>query len=632
MWAYDDWSGGEGNRNYYADDPTVYNVGYELNPRIRGQLTARPHRRYFGTCATNDTSKRPSITIGPGSTVAADGGAGSGGGAGSAIWIGGGYRMSNSIGSPTSWTDVSAADVGLSALDAGYDITAMAGDHDYVYYAAWTSDASGTRVIMRMNKATHTGAIVVAEETGTNPFGGMCFMHGKLYAWTGSKLYEYDIDNTIPLAADAITMVYKAGPAPLNANIFSSSWWADCVATENSVIAFYTTAAISHVYEYKRGGTTGAGRPLYTAPYGFSIKAVAYLQGTVYFSGHWGGDSDAKGWGELYAMPLNSREPLFLGRFRHNQNNNLQMQEMCSSYGLQMMVAASHTGRIFVYDAELDSITMLDDLETTAAHGAADTDGLKFNDNDDRIGGMVTYGPYRVAVVYKPGDAADTSGNYRIVSYDDDEPAQRETGFATSDFSQLTGYLDSPTWDYDFPFENKALLGFHVTFEPLISGQSLVISYGLDGAAPTTALTTITSATAGSSTGRVFLAVAGTKFFRLQFRVKLISTTGVLAPILYGVAAEAKLTRKRLEWDIVIRVKDEAANGHPDSQKQFGYRIRDWLDSIVTSGVVVTMYDGYRYGDPGSSTSYSVTVQEAEDIIDRPGEGKMRLVLQEVPA
>src|SRR6266568_1906858 len=44
LWYFDDWSGGEGNRIWFKDDPTVYDFSYGLNPRIRGQLAGRPAR------------------------------------------------------------------------------------------------------------------------------------------------------------------------------------------------------------------------------------------------------------------------------------------------------------------------------------------------------------------------------------------------------------------------------------------------------------------------------------------------------------------------------------------------------------------------------------------------------------
>jgi hypothetical protein len=482
-------------------------------------------------------------------------------------------------------------------------------------------------------RIARSGSSTTVESEGTTkaPYAGLAIMEGKLYGWTGRRLFEMDIDQSMPLASDKIRKVYDTRIDPVSTNVFSTDWWAEAIATENSVIMWYSNNGRSEIYEYKKG----VGRPIWRPPQGFTIKGSCYSQGIAYFSGHWGGDSSFSGFGALYALPLNSYSPIFLKWVRKTTNDNLQMQEMCESYGMQVMVTAQRTGRIFVYDADADGLTMLDDLERSSG---SDPDSLTFTNNESRVGGMVTYGPHRYATIYQPG-LSSASGTYQIVYYEDDEPGQRETGLNTTDYTGATFALDSSSWDFDYPYEIKTLVGFHVAFKPLITDQTIKISYSLDEASFVD-LANITSATAGASTGRVYqqVSVSGSqkKFTNLVFRITLTSATGVKPAIVYSVAAEAKLVRKREEWELVIRLKDEMAQGRTTKRRAFGSRLRDWLEETVEAGNVITLLDGYRYKRDTTGTAavsgkaystHSVYIKQVIDVINEAGEGSCKVTL-----
>lgn len=608
MWTFDDWSGGEGNRIYYADQPTVYSVGYELNPRVKGQITGRPNRGRV-TITANKTAQRPMMTMGDG-----------------AVWIGGGQVLAYSRGAPATWTEKSAAEVGLNG-HANYQMTALTGDHEWVYLSGYHSASSGTRLTLQVSRSdTGSPNIVVAEATGKAPYADMAVLEGKLYAWTGRKLWEHDLDGTFPLtvAADTIRLADDTGVDPVSANVFSTDWWAECKATENSIIYWYSTEGQTEVYEFKKG----QGKPIWRPPYGFTVKGSVYQNGVMFFSGHWGGDSVLNGWAAVYALPLDSYRPIALKTPRRLQNtfaNGAQLQEMAASYGHQVMTANQKYGQIFIFDMETDGLTMLDDLTRETG---ADPDSLTFVFDTNRIGQLITVGPYRYVSVYAPGTAG--AGTYQIVYYKDDEPGQRETGQNTTNYTGQVGYWESPKWDMDYPMEQKNLIGFHLTFEPLVSGMFLDVSYSIDGGA-FTALTQITSATSGASAGRVFIPVATIssqkKFFQMQYRVTMTSSTAVKTPILYAITAESKLTRKREEWELVIRLKDEQSRTRPSDRKVKGPTLRDWLETTVKSGNVVTFQDGFRYQNANQYTTSIVTIEEMTDVVMEPGEGSCRLVL-----
>jgi hypothetical protein len=593
MWAIDDWAGGEGNRQWYSDEYDVYNVGYELNPRIRGQLTGRPNRTRTQITAS-DCRDRTGFAVGD-----------------RAAWMFGGIEMWYHR-SGTTWDAATSGNIGLSSLSANYKISAASGDDRWVYYSAWHSGSSGSRVTRRLNQNGDDDTIE-AEATGKLPYIGMAVSNGKLYCWTGRKLYEMDIDQSMPLASDKIRKVYDTGVEVSTSSLQNSHYWGECVATENSVIMWFATDGQTQVYEYRKG----VGRPIWQGPYGATVKGSTYQNGIVYFSGHWGGDSVQNGYGFLYAIELATYRVIPLKTPRRIQGTNLQLQTLAPSYGGQILCVGEHSGRVFVYDQDTDGFSMVDDL------GGTNTDSLTFTDNDNRVGGALTWGNQRLISIYRPGAAAASTEEYQIVTYDPDEPADRETGLNTTNYTTANAYFESPLWDYDYPWERKNLVAVHLTFEPMVSGQFIDVSYSLDGAS-FVALTQVTSATSGASLGRVVIPIStasSTKsFHQLAFRCALTSNTGVATPILCE------------EWELVIRLKDEESRARPSNRESRGSKIRDVLEATVEAGAVVTFLDGYRYSKQGPQSpklysTHTVVIQKIEDEIEKPGEGACRVLL-----
>jgi hypothetical protein len=399
-----------------------------------------------------------------------------------------------------------------------------------------------------------------------------------------------------------------------------STYWANCIATENSIIMFYSTEMNSQVWEYKRG----VGRPIWKLPYGYTIKDMTYNNGVVYVTGHWDAADGTVGYGELKALVLESYRPLSLKTVRKSdgQGTAMALGAASTSYAAQIMLCATHTGKIWVYDAETDGLTMLDDLNKDTS---ADPDGMSYP-SGSRIGATCTYGSKRLVAVYGPGLGA-SDAEYQIVNYDDDEVNQIEKDLNTTDWTGYLGYFESSSWDYNYPMERKSLIGFHLTFKPLVAGQTLDVSYALDSDS-FTSLTQVTSSTGGADVGRVFIPVAtvsdAKRFFNLKFRVKLASQGDTITvPILYAVTAEAKLVRKREEWILALRLKDETQRTRMSDRLNRGSTIRDRILTLVANGAPVTFLDGFRYRGrvPDQYSTHTVVIKEAEDIIEQPGEG-----------
>lgn len=586
-WSFDDWSGGEGNRIFYPDDPTVYHYADGSNGRIRGQLTGRP-ARVSSSLATDEISAKVFLVV-----------------AGGLVWALGGRKIHYSADGIT-WT--AHAQNAAPTLAASTAITAVAGADDYLYVSSWKTGgggaAPGTRYLYRVDTSTVT-EVITGGTANAVQFMGMAFLRGYLYGWTGRKLWEHDVFETLPLTV--ATQVRKQDDLGVDL-VSGTTYYGDCVAGDQAIYYFLASTGRSRVYEYRHGVAQPIWAPGGT---GFTAKSLVFHEGLLYAPGHFGGEGVGNGRGCMYALRLTDLAKLFIGWFRKD-SAFLQMQEGSGSYGNQMMTAGAYTGRIFIYDADLDAISMLDDLP----HNFGDTPQKK-------IGALITFSTQRIAAVYTSGGSG--SGNYTVYSYEDDEPGVRETNIAMPT-------LQTGQWDFGFSSELKTLNGFHVTFRPLDPGQSITISYDLDGHGFVVA-GTITDANDGSPNGREFIPVSdGTnskRFYALKYRIDASGTGGgVFPPMIFNVTAEAALLAKTETWDLVLRIKDERQeNGRPKSRAVRASVLRTYIEDLIRENGIVTMLDGYKKQRPGDYDTHVVMVLEGTDSIARGGEGTYRVRL-----
>lgn len=631
VWFQDDWSGGENNRVFYEDDPTVYDFSFGLNPRIRGQLTSRPTRTRVTTNMTTQAVESPVFLA-----AAANG-----------LWFAGGYSTGFSTDGGATYTAVDDAKTNLSPKSTSYRITAISGNDDYAFYAGWRSTSSGTRVIEgKKRDNTTTAQDVISEASNVPPFVGLTMLGRNLFAWTGQTLYILRVFSgsaNWPLNANRFKVIGGTGVSLVN-ELPGTNFWGGITAGENQIWMFITTNARSQIYHYDSNGFG----PWWKAPIGFSIKAIQYMNGVLYIGGHWGGDTSATGVGPgaLYAYPMTATGgPVPVGFIRKQNSINLTIDQMAASYGNQVLMADSRTGRIFVYDADMDAFTMLDDIQTTAGQTEGSlssprplpTDTLSFPTTSPtkRIGSILTFGANRVVSIYQGGTSGGTgSGAYEAENYSIDEPASRQAGTATNSYSAA---LESGTWDFDLPFDKKTMMGFDCTFVPMVSGQSIVIDYSLDSAAWTNA-GTLTSASTGNATGRSYIQVSTgsstVQFSTLRTRLTLVGTSGVLAPIVLGLASEAQLIDYEETWDLIVRLKDALPGTRygTSATMQQGGAMRDFLRTAASNKQVLTFLDGYRYEQPGRYSTHTVTVENPEDIIIKKGEGSMMMTLRAIPS
>jgi len=350
----------------------------------------------------------------------------------------------------------------------------------------------------------------------------------------------------------------------------------------------------------------------------------------------------AQGAGALYAIPMDTRRVINLGLIREfdvDTSRGFLFNKGSASYGGQIMMANGGNGAIFIYDMATDGVTMLDQLKDAPTNG----DGLDFDSNpNERIGDIITAGPNRLAAIFHP--ATTGAGNFQVVTWEDDSPANRETDGQMATDTTTINYLRSAEWDYDYPLSPKVLHGFHLTFlvedaattSGLLANQRFVVKYAIDGGTMTTAGTITSASTPVGPKGKVFLAVSGVKFYRLRVEVYVDNNTtdGVKPPIGYAIVAEASLVDWQEEWELVVRVKDEAPTNRPKNRSFSGPQTRDYLEDLFQARSDVTFLDGYRYGKhpPGTYTTHTCKLVSFDDTITKVGEGACRIVLRAVPA
>jgi hypothetical protein len=642
VWEMTDWSGGEGNNVYYEDQPSVYRIANGMNVRKRGQATVRP-KRTRATLASTDESKRSLFAVGDG-----------------ALWALQNTQAHFSTDYGDTWTTLTEANTGINAdFDAAGYITAAAGDEAFVYYAAFEASGTKRRTIIAHTAAAVAGSVVVTAADSDFPYANLELFNGRLYAWTGRKLYEIDVFETWPLAVtgDKYRKVYDTGTDPATSHVQGNEWTSGMVDCGSSLAFFYSRRLSGGtIYEYK----DGAAAPIWHGPIGFTIGSIVFQSGILYIFGHWGmglvtlgTENTAEGSGQIYGLVMDTLKEIDFGKIREfdtDASGGMLCTVSCPSYGSQVMFAGNGTGRIFVYDLSADGVSMLDHLKDAPAGG----DGLDFDNNPaERIGDMITVGPHRLVSVFRPNSSAAGADEFQVLTYEADDPANRETDGSITDSTYLN-YLESAEWHFRYPLSPKALHGLYVAFlvedtgttSGLLANQRITVEYSLDGATYVAA-TAITSTTAPIGVrGLVYLPTPGARFHRLRIRFKVDnnSTDGVKPPIVYGVLPDASLQDWIEEWDLLVRIKDEpASNARGRQRRTSGGILYDYLEDLYQARAEVTFRDGYRYNKqrPGTGDSAKGTHGYVEKTcrlvafeadLEKLGEGTARVVLRAVPA
>lgn len=604
LWAWTDWSGGEGGRIYYPQDPTNYDVGSLINATIRGQLTTRPQRfrSAVARAGTNaDTGKRP-------------------------------VGISSYANALIAWEDNIITATDAETWSAAQDTTPAMSGADFAdaitegNNAAFLPAAGGPGDVIPVVQADTSTTAWADAHTGTTilvPIVG-AVVDGAAYTWAsiGGELRLSKKTGVMDNASDWGATLIFSSEVPVTGT-WGTDFWTSAVSTETGLFVSFSSKSTGYIWEMRQD----VARPYWTAPPGFVIKKLLYHQGILFALGNQ--VSAGKQFAGIWAIPLSTRSPIFIGAPRKHQNTELTDFSIgCPGAGSTIFVADRVSGKIFIYDIALDALHLFDDL-TNGGTG----DGMSYG-ADERISFLAMHGSRLFG-------ATDTSGgtdtSLQVFSYDDLEPANRD------DSQSITATVESPEWDFGVPMELKGLIGFYITFKVTDSGTTsgllansrIKVSYSIDDSAYTD-LTVITSATTPTGAkGRVFQQVSTgsstVKFSRLKMKITLDNNaTAVAPPILFGVTAEAQLLAYAETWDLAVRVENETSNERPTTRANVASFLRDNLEDLATNKNIVTFLDGYRYEDPNHSTTHTVVVEDPDDEIRTPAEGVMRVKLRAI--
>lgn len=627
VWSLDDFQGGTGARVWNPFEPDVYRQG-TVNSRIPGQFSGRPTRALVSTTLnTGDTSKEPRLAIGDG-----------------ALFYGGEKRVGFTL-DGTTWTICdTGARTGISNLDAAYVITAMVGDSEYVYYSAWKSNTK--RVTLRKKADNSTNAEVIKEVvSGTpDPFAGLATAGGKLYGWTGRVLKEMRVNaaGALPLTDDEYNQTaYNSGVEVASGKSLGGGWWADCVASENAVFMFHSTPGRSTVHMYLE---TESGREIWAGPTGFTAKSISYNSGVVFIGGNYVASGNT-GWGCVYAIPVQTLQPVFLGWFL--KHLGMKSKDIISegSYGNTVMFSDQNRGQIWVYDMDADGISLLDYVATSGAPAGdlqpqLPTDALTFTVGTHRLGDMSTFGDNRYAIVY---DTSAAGAHYTMIYWQSDEETDRQIGTVTNDAKAV---YESPRYDLGYPFDQKSIDKITVSFEVedpatnsgLKLGQEILLEFKGFGSGYES-LGTITSSTVASgalSTGRVNLAggTQGRMFTDMKLRATVTGkynggVNPVPPPMVRSIGMDVAINNYDEYFDLVIRTRDESTKTARSSHRsRDANKIRTRIKDAIFDRTPISFKDGFLDPNAGVYNTHTVLIESAEDEVQQYGEGTIALTLR----
>ena len=198
------------------------------------------------------------------------------------------------------------------------------------------------------------------------------------------------------------------------------------------------------------------------------------------------------------------------------------------------------------------------------------------------------------------------------------------------EYQKLAGFT-SPWHDFDVATE-KIFTRLEIEHDPLPADWTIFVDYRLDDetAAWTTAITNTTDSTVGASA--VISTDSSTQTFRkMQVRVRMEYTGASLGPttrpVIHGVDARAVVAEPQKVWRLVLNMYDDDSSGQ---KSESGAAKITNIVTLADTGSVVNFEDGYQDRRAGEFSTHDVVIDSYNYIGDRPGEGAMQVVLREV--
>lgn len=570
FWPFDDWSGGEGNDVYDPEDDNVFDEGL-VNPRLPGTLTCPPTRAVVSATPTNAPDRAYTAAAGGRLYVI-----------GATVDTSGDtqYYYTTDFSSLTAVADVSW-NIAIRR------ITAVATDGVTIYLAGY-QDGFGSFQIREIRGVD--GALSdqrTYANSNTLPIIGMGVLGNFLYYWNGNKLrWRRRSEGT------SATESPRTLGSSLTGQTYGTDYWGGMVTGDSGLYFFTATEGRTLVWEIRGKGDTA---PFWEMPSGFTGKAISYQSGAVVVVGEYLDSAAA------FGMSARSRQPTFLGFVR--PSTAVSPEVAGSAFGSEVIFSEkslASAGKIFVYDIGQDAFSQLDAV--TLASGEVWSAGV--------------FGDKRYI-------AAENGTSLSLYYWSQDDTPS----------TTVNGRMESGTWDFDLPEDEKQLDGFHVLSDA--NGTKLVDVYYQDNEDGVWTLAG-TATTGFHNYIQVSDATTTVKFRSLRYRVD-----PKVGAKVFAVSARVRVNTYEETWELLLDLTDESVdeprNRRRRSHQDKGWQLRDYIRDIADNKAVVTFLDGARYpagdgDDPDKYSTHTVGVDIPYDRLTQPGEGPMVVRLKSVTA
>jgi hypothetical protein len=335
LWSWTDWSGGEGARIYYPQDPTTYDVGSLINGTERGALTTRARRRRSSVARAGsaaDTSSRP---------------------AGGSAWNKALIAWENEI----IYSRDAAAWASVANLTSGSGSSYYGANTDGRYLIVGKTVEGTANIVDSIDGSVDTPTVADIFEV----------LDGNVYSW---GLNASGALNLVKLAGanttSGGTSIYPAQITPTGA--FGTDYWIDMEQAESSLFMSLGTPSGSLIFTSE----ADVGRIYTTFQNGFCVKKLVYHEGVVFCLG--ARFAAGKKFAEIVGLPLQTGNRITVARPRRHRNEQLpEFSIGTAGPGATIFCADENSGKIFIYDMEADALHLFDDL----ANGGTG-DGVSF--------------------------------------------------------------------------------------------------------------------------------------------------------------------------------------------------------------------------------------------------------------
>jgi hypothetical protein len=196
------------------------------------------------------------------------------------------------------------------------------------------------------------------------------------------------------------------------------------------------------------------------------------------------------------------------------------------------------------------------------------------------------------------------------------------------DTSAVTARMDSAVNDYGLS-DQKILQSVVLRCEPLATNDTIELQYQKD---QDTTWTSIGTYSTDSGTGTTYVISTDTSsiaFRNLQIRVILGNGgTTSATPVVTGIDVFATVAKGVNMWELILELYDDqgAAGNDP---KLGAEKITNVVTAAATEAVVA-FDDGYESRESGDYDSHDVIVENPVINLERPGEGIATVILREV--